>query len=124
MITMDTSLHNARVQKLVRCNHCKQVIHVSQCGPHAKDCVKRKQSKRLDKMTMERDGLRMHAIACARYRTPTQYDLEIHYVHAEDVNHARAQFCYAEPDRVKARILGVSLVIGWNVDEKERVLIH
>lgn len=124
LITMDTSLHNARSQKLVRCNECKQVLRIDQVKEHFHSCKQLKNKRRLKKMAVERDGLLLHAIACARYHGPEDYRLEIHYVHAEDINHARAQFCHAHPNRERAQILAVGLSIGWLANEQEKILVH
>lgn len=97
---------------------------MDQCRVHAETCEKIRVSKKLSKMTMEKDGLRLHAIACARYVNPTEYNLEIHYVHAESCAHARAQFCYGEPNRHLARILAAGLVIGWHTNEDGKILVH
>lgn len=124
MITMDTNIHNARQFKVVRCNECKQAVRVDQCANHYATCEKIKLKQRFNRVVVERDGLLMYAIACAEYQGPEDYNLQIHYVHAEDGAHARAQFCYAHPNRTTHVIMGVGLVIGWLADEKEKILIH
>jgi hypothetical protein len=105
-------------ENVVRCNHCKAALLAKHRRAHALDCAARKRTKRLDSLALERDGKRMYAIAAARYVGPTEWKKEIHYVHAEDCAHARAQFCYAEPNRTQVRILGVGLALGWQADRE------
>lgn len=119
------SKHNAQAQQLVRCNHCKKTMPWSQTGIHVRECAEIAKDKKLDKIAMERDGLRMYAVACARYIRPQSYEMQIHYLHAENDGHAKAQFCRSYTNRHTHRIIACGLVIGWQVDEKtEKVLVH
>lgn len=100
---------------LVRCNHCKSIVRLADRRAHAKDCRSRQNQKRLEKMATARKGLLMYAIAAARW-TPGGWKKEVHHVHAEDIKHAKAQFCYAEPNRKLVHIIAVGLCIGWEVN--------
>lgn len=100
---------------LVRCDYCKAIVRKEDRRAHAKDCRSRRNQKKLDQMTMKRKGLCMYAIAAAR-NVNGSWNKEVHHVHAEDEKHARAQFCYAEPNRKLVHIIAVGLCIGWQAD--------
>lgn len=106
---------------LVRCNHCKSIVKLDDRRAHAIECKSRRNQKKLDRMTLRRKGLAMYAIGAARL-VNGQWKKEVHHVHAEDANHARAQFCYAEPDRRTVHILAVGLAIGWLGDDNGEIL--
>ena len=59
----------------------------------------------------------LYAVAIERIDQQGRVTPAIEYLHAEDVSHARAQFCYSEPNRRTSRIVGVALVIGFYVNE-------
>ena len=129
LITMDTNTHNARTHRIVRCNECKKPVRWDQRYGHWKTCKDIANKQKLKKIAIERDGLLLHAIACSRYHGQLRngsedWRLEIHYVHAEDINHARAQFCHAHPNRQTTQIMAVGLCIGWLANEKEKIIIH
>jgi hypothetical protein len=112
-----------QAQGIVRCKHCRQVVLLAQRAAHAMDCAARKRAKKLDRVTFTKEGLSLHAIAAYRYKGRGRWEQEIHYVHAESVAHARAQFCYAEPNRKRVKIIDVGLALGWHVDEKTEKII-
>lgn len=66
----------------------------------------------------------LYAVAVERFRynrrTKTgNWVPDIDYLHADSIPHARAQFCYREPNRRVSRIVGVAPVIGYYVEDKE-----
>jgi len=115
-------IYTGGTEGIVRCNHCKQVVLLEHRNAHALDCSSRKRKRKLDKVAMEREGKRLYAIAVARHLYADKYRGEMHYAHATSVADAKAQFCFAEPDRQKVRILEVGLAIGWEVDEKGEIV--
>jgi hypothetical protein len=110
---------------LVRCNHCKSIIRKEHRRAHALDCKSRRNQKRLEELAMVRKGLCMYAIAAAR-NVNGNWVKEVHHVHAEDEKHARAQFCYTEPNRKLVHIIAVGLCIGWqaNADSGELLAVQ
>lgn len=115
-------LLSGRAPNIARCKHCRTVVKLEHRRAHSRECRKRRDQKKLDRMTMMRDGLRLYAIGAVRW-TRNGWKKEVHHVHAEDMNHARAQFCYAEPDRKRVHILAVGLAIGWQANEKGDLLV-
>lgn len=115
-------IYTGGTEGIVRCNHCKQVVLLEDRRAHALDCNARKRKRKLDKVAMEREGKRLYAIAAARHIFADKYQGEIHYAHATSARDAKAQFCFAEPDRRKVRILEIGLAIGWEVDEKGEIV--
>jgi len=109
---------NLTQQTPVRCKHCRAVILAMHCRAHALDCVARKRSQKLDRVTLKKDGMSLYAVVASRYAEKGLWKQEVHYLHAESIPHARAQFCHAEPNRKRVKIMEVGLAIGWEVDEK------
>lgn len=43
--------------------------------------------------------------------------IQFEYLHAENVNHARIQFCAAHPNRVKFHIIDIAPAVGYYVHD-------
>jgi hypothetical protein len=107
----------------VRCKHCRAIILAKHCRAHALDCHAKKRKQKLDRVTLEKNGMRLYAVVAAHYAGKGLWKQEIHYLHAENVAHARGQFCHAYPNRKRVKIMEVGLAIGWEVNEKTGAII-
>lgn len=98
---------------LVRCKHCRQVLHGIHRGHHLKECRPYLRKQKLNRIAFTKDGRSLYAIAIQRFNPTTgQWLPEMHYTHAHGPAHAKRNFFSNESNRQRVHIVDVGLAIG------------
>jgi len=105
---------------VVKCNHCGSFVLNEHRASHALDCRSKRNRVKLSAVNLEKDGKFMYAVVASRRRRGQWSAPEINYVHAENPQHARAQFLAGE-NKNTTYVLETGLAIGWFQDEQGRI---
>lgn len=107
---------------LVRCNHCKNPVQARHSRHHLQECRPYQRRQKLGRMSFERDGKKLYAIAAARF-DGNEWRPEMHYAHGYDARHAKRAFLFGERDHSKITILDVGLAIGMFAADRDGKLL-
>ena len=110
---------------LVRCKHCKGVVHAVTGKRHLQECQAYRRKQKLGQMTFEKNGRRLYAIAIQRFNPVSKEWLpEMHYAHGYDANEARRAFLFSEKHRSRVAIVDAGLAIGmFAADRDGKILL-
>lgn len=98
---------------LVRCKHCREVVHGIHRAHHLKECRSYLRKQKLNRMAFTKDGRSLYAIAIQRFNPSTnQWLPEMHYTHAHGPASAKRNFLANESNRSHVHIVDVGLAIG------------
>lgn len=98
---------------LVRCKHCKNVVHAVHRKHHLKECRIYAHKQKLGRMAFEKDGKKLYAVALQRFDPKAKtWSPEMHYTHAYDSNHAKRSVLAGEKRKHLVSIVDAGLAVG------------
>lgn len=105
---------------LVRCKHCRGVISALTRYRHLDDCAAYQRRRKLGRMSFEKDGKRLYAIAVQRRDPHSERWLpEMHYAHGFGPLQAKHVFLSGERDHSRLHIVDVGLAIGAFMNDRD-----
>lgn len=110
---------------LIRCKHCRGVVHAIHRKRHLEQCRHYQRRQKLGRMAFEKNGRKLYAIAVLRFNPATKdYHNEMHYTHGFDAAEARRIYLYGEKDRAHVHIVETGLAIGmFAADRDGKILV-
>lgn len=105
---------------LVRCKHCRGVVHAIHRNHHLKECRVYLRKQKLGRMAFQKGGKSLYAIAVQRHDPKTgEWHPEMHYTHAFTPAGAKRNFLANEQNRHLLHIIDVGLAIGMFMGDRD-----